>query len=78
MTQDASVEGPTRNEGKPSMTSAVDDEATHVYELSCTTCAFGMAVEGTLSDALAVADSHQKEHGDADGEHFVDFERKNE
>lgn len=57
------------------MTSEDDETAsTNVYELTCTDCAFETTVEGSVFDALDVADSHQDEHGQALTEHFVNFE----
>lgn len=76
MAQGASAERPARNEGNSSMTSTVDDTATQVFELICTDCAFKATVEGSLFEALSVADSHQEEYGVAAAGHFVNFERK--
>lgn len=47
----------------------------NTYKLTCTNCAFETTVEGTVYEALDVADTHQDEHGEAASDHFVDLER---
>lgn len=56
------------------MTSEADDSAvSRTYELVCTDCEFGATVDGTVHDALDVADAHQDEHGNRLEDHFVTF-----
>lgn len=43
------------------------------YNLSCNDCTFRTAVNGTVYDALDVAESHQREHSETGREHFVDL-----
>lgn len=45
------------------------------FELECNDCSFEAEVEGTVDDALDVADDHREEYGTATATHFVDFER---
>lgn len=57
------------------MTSETDDRtATTTYELTCNDCPFETTVDGSVLDALDVADSHQEEYGETATEHFVEFE----
>lgn len=47
--------------------------ATHEYELFCTDCDFEATVNGTVHDALDIADTHQEEYGERPMDHFVTF-----
>lgn len=56
------------------MASETDDSAPRrTYELVCTDCEFEATVDGTVHDALDVADSHQQERGTRIEDHFVTF-----
>jgi hypothetical protein len=55
-------------------TEADESQPIQTYELACNDCQFETTVDGTVLDALDVADSHQTENGDTPTDHFVDFE----
>lgn len=46
------------------------------YELSCADCSFETVLEGTVYDALDVAQEHREEYRNGFEEHFVDLELK--
>lgn len=54
---------------------AQETELSRTFQLTCTDCSFQAAVEGTVDDALDVAEDHQENRGDGGAiDHFVDFE----
>ena len=61
------------------MASDADGTAsTTTFELTCIDCSFERTVDGTVDDALDVADDHREERGNgAPTDHFVNFERSN-
>lgn len=50
-------------------------EIVGTFELTCNDCSFETAVEGTVEDALDVADDHREAYESETATHFVDFER---
>lgn len=58
-----------------SMASEPDETTSPLrYYLTCTNCEFETTVEGSVQDALDIAETHQKKYGEYYTEHFVDLE----
>lgn len=54
---------------------STDEQDAVTFELSCNDCPFERTVDGSLYDALELAERHESQTGDVPTDHFVDFER---